>query len=765
MTLPHEDPLIAPCLVGLQEISPAELFGYDDTRKHPEATETEKRVLKFGNLFLVSNRLGDVFPAGARDLGAYFDDTRMLSTWHLRLAGEPVICLSSHRSREGRSQIDLTVTSRRFGGVFGDPVNFLHLRREQVMHEVFVDRLTLTNYLVKPIDYWLELDFSCDFADVFEVRGARRASRGTYYAPVIEPGRVRLSYLGRDGVFYEVQVSFSPQPSRLTGQRARFELSLVPNETAVLEATVAVKLVCPSTAPQGPRARLTWPPPGDFHPGTRGSFPPSALSFAERSHALRSSAEEWSDRCTHFRTNDEYFDDLLDEAVADLWALNVECGGQRVISAGIPWYTAPFGRDAILTAFEALPVTLDLARDALAFLAAQQGQVHDRFREEAPGRILHEVRRGEMARALEVPHSPYYGTADATPLWLMLLSEYFQWTGDEAFVRALLPNADAALEWLVDDGDPDRDGFIEYARLTEHGLLNQGWKDSTDGISFPDGTPCEPPIALVEVQGYAADAERRLAELHRSLGDKSRAAVLAERARARMRRLDQSFWMPAAGTYGLALDGSKRVVPTLASNAGHLLFSRVVPDARARKLAQAMLSPALWSGWGIRTLGTGQRVYNPLSYHNGTIWPHDNALIAHGLALYGYSDAACRVLSGLVDAAHHFDGRLPELYCGFERHPATFPVQYPVACLPQAWSSAAVFGALRAVLGIFPDAQHRRLEIIDPALPPWLDEIELRGLRVGRTRLDLRFERRGVGVFTSVLRQEGEPLTLRVTIA
>jgi glycogen debranching enzyme len=740
------------------------LCGYRSARELPEATDPEKRVLKHGNLFVVTNRLGDIWPAGARDLGAYFDDTRMLSTYRLRLAGEPVVCLSSQQAREGRSQIDLTVTSMNFGGVFSDPVNFLHLRRDQLVHEQFVERLTLTNFLVRPVDYWLELEFQCDFADVFEVRGAQRERRGTYYHPHVSTDDVRFLYFGRDHVFYEVRLSLTPAPTSLSRERARYELSLQPNETMTVEVTVSPRLRVPPVSGDS-RSPLTWPDPGTYFPGTRSAHAPSVHSFSSRAESLRTDAESWAARCTRLRTNDELFDEISEQSIADLHALVVDCGGQSVVSAGIPWYTAPFGRDAILTAFESLLVAPELARDTLAFLASHQGRARNDYREEAPGKILHEVRRGEMARAGEVPHSPYFGTADATPLWIVLLSEYLQWSGDEEFVAAHLPNADAALEWMHADGDPDRDGFIEYERKGERGLINQGWKDSTDGVPFADGTRCEPPIALVEVQGYAADAERRLAELHRRFGNRKRALEIGELSRQRERRIEQVFWVPQANCYGLALDRNKKLAETITSNAGHLLFSGAVSQTRANRLAKTILGPSMWTGWGIRTLATGQRVYNPLSYHNGTVWPHDNAIIAQGLSHYGRNDLASQILTGLFEAAHHFDGsRLPELYCGLERSSGAFPVPYPVACSPQAWASAALFGTLRACLGLYPDASRGLLRVVDPHLPPWLKEVELQGLRIGKTRLDLRFARAGERVFVSVQKQEGAPLQTRIEL-
>jgi glycogen debranching enzyme len=750
---------------ALEPVGPIELLGYDSCRCLPEATGTEKRVLKHGNLFSVTNRLGDIWPPGARDLGAYFDDTRLLSAFRLHVAGAPAVCLSSHQAREGRVQVDLTVTSTRYGGVFGDPVNFVHLRREQVVHEAFAERLVLTNHLVRPLDYWFEHEFHNDFADVFEVRGAERRARGTYFRPVVGAQDVRLFYEGLDRVLYEVRLEWSRPPTRLSGDRARFEFSLAPGESLALELHVRARLVLPEGPSPGARRRLVWPDGPAFFPATGLAVPAPACDVAGRTRLLEQDERAWIGRCTRIRTDDETFDAVTGQAVADLGSLVGDCAGRPVVAAGIPWYTAPFGRDALLTGHLALAVNPDLARDALAFLAAHQGTRDDPEREEAPGKILHEVRRGEMARAREVPHSPYFGSVDATPLWLVLLSEYFLWTGDEDFVRAHLPHATAALAWLERASDPALDGLLTYRRAAPAGLRNQGWKDSSDGVSFPDGTPLEPPIALVEVQGYAVDAERRMSELFRRFGDRPRATRLQEQARQRQRRLEQRFWMPEAATYGLAVDRDGTLARTVTSNAGHLLFSGAVSPARAQLVADSTLSPALWTGWGIRTLAAGQPVYNPLSYHNGTVWPHDNALISLGFSRYGLREASSRVLTGLFDAVHHFDGqRLPELFCGLERGHRQFPVHYPVACAPQAWSSAAIFGALTACLGLFPDVPRGLLRVVQPHLPPFLHRIDLRGLRLGRSVLDLRFERAGRGVLVAVPRQEGPPIDVRVEL-
>jgi glycogen debranching enzyme len=742
---------------------PEDLLGYADPSTQPEATGVEKLVLKRGNLFLVANAQGDVAPAGARDLGLFLGDTRHLSAWRLAVKGGPPLVLSSQVSPDYVAQIDFTVTSLHAGDLLGrEPVNFVHLRRDMLIDDVLVDRLAVTNFLGHPIDYWLEVSWAADFADVFEIRGARRAARGAYRLPAVEHDRAVLRYEGRDGRIYATEVriegaftsgSGSVRVARLGGRAARLELHLGAAERG--EATFVVA----AGFERGARAA---PLGADEE---RPLPPRTGRSFDQRRRATQEAYAAWSAQATRFRTSHEVFDVALAQSVADLKALRVYHFGEPVVSAGIPWYTCPFGRDALLTGFEALLAAPDVARDALRFLARLQGTRDDPGRDEEPGKIPHEIRFGEMAAAGEVPHTPYYGSADATPLFLVLLDEYERWTGDAAAVDALLPAAEAALGWIDRHGDRDGDGLVEYERRTTKGLRNQGWKDSHDGVPFADGRPAEPPIALVEVQAYAVDARRRMADVLARRGRVREAARLRERAEEHAARLEEAFWMEAKGTYAIALDRDKRQVDAVTSNAGHVLFSRAARPDRAREVARSLLSPAMWSGWGIRTLAAGQPAYNPLSYHDGTVWPHDNALCAFGMGAYGMTREAGEVLTALWAAAQHFRRlRLPELYCGLSREAGEFPVHYPVACSPQAWSSAAWFLLLRAVLGLEADAPARALRVVSPVLPSWLDEIVLDGLRVGPSRATIRFARGPKGAFTEVVDVSGGPLRVRIEV-
>ncbi len=728
-------------------VSMEDAVGYAAVDCRHGASVQDALVLKHGRVFLLLNERGDVAPPGHCGLGFFHDDTRMLSHYELVLAGAPATVLSSQVVRMYGSQVDLAVDDAAFGGDSWNISNAVHVRREMLIDERLTERVTLTNFLDRSIDYWVELRYANDFADIFEVRGWKRAERGTFHEPVVGPRSVTFSYRGRDGETISSALVFDDEPYQIGARRARWRFRLDPHRPRRLEWHALVNPSLVSSEANGGRSHRH-------------------RDIERRRIPLEAAYDEWRAGCTHFSSNVAEFNSALDHAVTDIRSLYTEADGLPIISAGIPWYSAPFGRDSIIVSLQTLPLNPRVAADTLRYLARTQGTAVDEATEEQPGKIMHELRRGELARAGEIPHVPYYGTIDATPLWLILLHETWRWTGDEALVRELLPHAERALAWMDRYGDVDGDGFLEYARTSPNGLVNQGWKDSWDGVPFPDGTLPEPPIALVEVQGYACDARRRMSVLYHAFGDAARAARLRRQAALMREKIIDRFWIEELGTFALALDGEKRPIPTITSNAGHLLWCRVPDAVRASRMAARLLAPDMFSGWGLRTLSSSHPVFNPMSYHDGSVWPHDNAIVALGLALSGQKPAMLPIFSALYDAA---DGlrynRLPELYCGMTRAQGIRPVLYPVSCSPQAWASGAFFMLLQAATGILADAPARELHVREPLLPQFLDELVVHGLRVGGSRLSLQFTRRGNRTLANLLDVEGDPIHVLIDLA
>jgi glycogen debranching enzyme len=486
----------------------------------PQSGETEPLVLSRGNIFCVTNRRGDIGPAGARDLGLFHDDTRHLSRYELHVSGGPPVVLSADTSGAAAAQVDLTLTDREFGGFLDDPQNFLHLRRKLILDQGLIEQVTLTNHLRHAVDLWLELRVAADFADVFEVRGARRRRRGQLLEVERGPRRLVFGYRGLDGVTYRTVIAVDPVPARIGADGPRWELRLLPGESTGIEILI---LPCRGECAE-----------------------PTQVPVDVRLQRLRADHQEFVHRTTAVACRNISFETALRNNLEDIDSLRLSVNGSTILGAGIPWFAAPFGRDSILTSLELLAFAPELAVETLQVLAHYQGERDDPWREEEPGKIMHELRRGELARAGEIPHSPYYGSIDATPLWLVLLGETWRWRGDRALVERLLPNAERALAW-IERRLAAGDGFVRYRRLHEKGLENQGWKDSRDGVSFPDGTIAQPPIALVEVQGYVVAALEAMASVYRATGNGARAEDLAITAAALRRRLHQAFWVEATG--------------------------------------------------------------------------------------------------------------------------------------------------------------------------------------------------------------------------
>ena len=687
-----------------------------------------KLVLKHEESFFVADRAGD-FPAHFEgELGFYHEGTRHLRWLELRLLGDRPLLLSAEASpTNDRILVALTNADVRTDTDVIPPNTLFIDRLISLRAPHLLESFTVTSYHHRPCDVTLEVIFAADFRDVFEVRGMHRPARGELLPEVREEGKVRLSYRGLDEVVRVTDVRFDPPPRLVAERRAVYQLALAPGATQQIHVTV-------SAVPD--------------------EEPPSVTTAVR---TLRASTHELSSDTARLKTDNEMFSTLFERSLNDIRMLLTGTPHGEMAYAGVPWYVAPFGRDSIITALQLLPYHAQVAAGTLRFLAAWQGRVRDDFKDEEPGKILHEYRRGEMANCREIPFIPYYGTIDATPLFLVLLAEYVRWTGDLALTRELWPAARAALAWMREHGDRDGDGYLEYATHSRLGLANQGWKDSEDSVMHGNGALAEPPIALAEVQGYAYAALTGMAEVAAALGDPATAAALGAEAQDLFDRFNRDFWLSHESFYALALDGAKRPCDVVSSNIGHCLWSGIVPEDRALLVAKRLLADDMFSGWGIRTLSNRERRYNPMSYHNGSVWPHDNAIAAAGFRRYRLGPLALTVATGLFDASRHFEGsRLPELFCGFTRRLGHGPISYPVACSPQAWAAGATLQLVTAMLGVEADALASRITFVNPQLPPWLRDVELYDLRVGSSSLDVGISRGRDGASVELIARRGD---------
>jgi glycogen debranching enzyme len=691
-------------------------------------------AVKEGDTFLYSDLEGNLDHGGDFGLGLYARDTRFLSHFRMTINGRDPVLLSSSSERGYMSHVDLTNPDLYDGDVLTVPQQTLNFRRIRAINGRLFERVRVKNYNAFAVSLDLEFLLGADFADIFEVRGMAREVGEPPPPPTVEDGTIEFAYRGRDDVRRITRIQFGGLPDRIdvegTHARAVFRMHLGPYQT---------KLIGMSVDP------------------IVEDDEPSSTDFDHAVHELRRSYEEWERESTEIVTDNELFNQLLDRSRRDLRALYTDTDGGSILAAGIPWYVTVFGRDSLIASHQLLLVNPKPAREALELLAAKQGTKNDDWRDEQPGKILHEIRQGELARAGIVPHSPYYGSVDATPWFVILYAMHLRWTGDVAFAEKLLPAAEAALQWIDDDGDLDGDGFVEYLCRSARGIRNQGWKDSHDSVVHADGRLAEPPIALAEVQGYVYLAKQRMADVYRALGRPEDARRLEDEAAELKRRYNEAFWMEEEQYFAEALDVDKRQVRTVTSNPGHGMYCGIVDDEKAVPLAKRLLSPDMFSGWGIRTMSKAAAAYNPMSYHNGSVWPHDNALIAAGLKRYGFARSTNRVATALFDAAVQADYlRLPELFCGFTRRTPNRPVSYPIACSPQAWAAGSPYLMLQAILGISARAHENLLTVNLPHLPTWLNTVEVRNLAVGDSRISVVFRREGEITSFSLLSREGD---------
>ncbi|MFN8512920.1 MAG: glycogen debranching N-terminal domain-containing protein [Thermomicrobiales bacterium] len=703
-------------------------------------------TLKEGPLFLLTDLAGAIPPqvgtGRKQGLGLYFHDMRHLDQATLRVNGQVLTPLLASTDLGHRGERELTNPDLDLGDGRTLPRETLGLHVETTLGAAVREQLTLRNFGRETVDLTLTLQYDAHFDDIFTVRGTPVGRRGTLHAPTANGDGLWFRYDGADGHRRTTGVTFTPSPARIDGCRSSFPIRLAPGGAWAL----AVRIAVADQAPAGEAGALEVSPRPEHGAG-------------------RAAPAGWLGGGVQIETSNQLFDRVLRRSFLDLEMLAMQQGEDRYFAAGVPWFVALFGRDSLITALQTLAYAPQIARTTLDLLARYQGKIEDDFRDEEPGKILHELRVGERAHLREVPFSPYYGTIDATPLFLILLGEYLRWTGDRDTFTRLRGSAEAALAWLDRYGDLNGDGFVAYIAKSHKGLFNQGWKDSANCIVNADGSIAAPPIALVEVQGYAYRARRTMAAAFRQLGEHDRAADLDRVADSLYRRFNDHFWLPEFGNYALALQGeARRPAAVDASNQGQALWGGIVDPARAGAVRDALLDPArLFAGWGVRTLSRAAVAYNPFDYQTGAIWPHDNALIGAGLRAYGFDEAALAIFTGMYEAATRFDHyRLPELFAGFSQDDYGVPVRYPVACSPQAWSAGSLPYLLQAILGLAPDAFAGRLDVVRPRLPAWLDRVDLRGVRVGAGTVDLRYERSGATTLTAVVRKEG-PLDVAIT--
>jgi glycogen debranching enzyme len=690
--------------------------------------ERRYRTIKSGDTFGVFDHGGDILAGlGAVD-GLYHRDTRHLSRLDMTLAGARPVLLSSSL---GTDNVMLTSDLSNAYGAGAVDEGVIHIQRSLFLGDGTCHaRLVIRNFAVARHRVRLELRFDADFADLFEVRGRHRERRGDHLPSKLADDSVTLAYRGLDGAVRVTRLSFEPAPQVLTGDVAVFDLELEPHGRVMVFLEVACAPA--QAAPLSPRAAFL-------------------ASYVQTKRGLRAGAA----RAAVIASRHEEFDATLRRAATDLRMLVTEKPTGPYPYAGIPWFSTAFGRDALITALLMLALDPSLARGVLRYLAQEQATAFDPSNEAEPGKILHEMRGGEMAALREVPFGRYYGSVDSTPLFVMLAGAYLDRTGDLATLRALWPNIDAALGWI--DRRADADGFVSYQRSTEEGLVNQGWKDSYDSISHADGSMARGAITLCEVQGYVFAARRAGAAIARRLGLHEQAAMLDVQAELLRQAFEVRFWCEHLGTYALALDGEGRQCQVRSSNPGHLLLTGIAAPDRARLVATGLMHARFFTGWGIRTLASDEVRYNPMSYHNGSVWPHDNAMIALGMARIGMRAETTRLFDGMHAASLGSElRRLPELFCGFARRPGQGPTSYPVACTPQAWAAATIPAFVQATLGLAFDPAQLAVRFDDPELPAGVDDLTLRGLPLGEARVSVQISRTPGKAAVSVLDRDGD---------
>jgi glycogen debranching enzyme len=699
----------------------------------------EAVVIKDENIFFLTEPDGRVPLDDDHGFGLYYHDCRFLNGYELKLAGTTPQALVSTAERGFMAVFQLANLDIRMADGTLIRKEEIGVKWERVidarglaLHEV----ITFQNFSQQRIEFPVSLTFQSAFEDVYAVRELLAEQLGTLRSPSWNDGRLSFVYEGKDGRYRSLTVRLAPQVDETDGTTAHVHLALGPRASRRIQVSLVIAV---STHEH------------EVQPSVQ-----SQPDLKQVETSLQRSSEQWLGAHTEVHTDSLLLNKMLERSLRDLRVLQSTIEGQEFFAAGVPWFVTLFGRDSLITALQTLAYNPAIAEQTLRLLASYQSQHMDEWRDAQPGKILHELRVGEMANLGEIPHTPYYGTIDATPLFLILIGRHAAWTGQLTLFDELRGHIDAALEWIAKYGDLNGDGYVEYASTSGKGLINQGWKDSGDAIIDTDGRLATPPIALVEVQGYVYLAKLTLADLYERAGEPDRAGRLRQEAQDLRGRFNRDFWLEAKGFYALALQADRQPVAVLSSNPGHALWAGIADPDKAQRTVERLMDDDMFNGWGIRTLSAQERGYNPLGYHLGTVWPHDNAIIAAGFRRYGFDAAARRIFTAITEAAMYFAHyQLPELFAGFGRQEYGVPVRYPVACHPQAWAAGSVPYFVEVVLGLTPEASERRLHVIRPILPDFIDRLEMHRLRVGSGRADLSFERISDGVAVKILKIEG----------
>ena len=684
-------------------------------------------VLKQGDTFAIFDWLGDIHQVGTGLQGIYHNGTRFVSRIELNINGQRPLLLSSAPREDNQALIvDLTNPELRLED--GEPLkqDTIHIQRLKFLWQSkYHEKVVMKNFGLEPVSFELEMHFQSDYSDIFELRGITREIRGKKFPARMEGGCMTFAYLGLDEILRRTIMKFSPHPGSIDGKTIRYELALAPHEEKEIEIEIAF---------------------------TEDREKTKSLSFEQARNAMNAYMERMHQTCAGIMTSNEQFNDWINRSKSDLITMTTQTTYGLYPYAGVPWFSTAFGRDGIITAMECLWVEPELAKGVLQFLAHTQAKDFNDFQDAEPGKILHETRGGEMANSSEIPFKMYYGTIDATPLFVSLAGAYLERTNDVSTIQNIWPQIKLALYWIDHYGDVDGDGFVEYKTKSSKGLRNQGWKDSQDSVFYEDGALAEDPIALCEVQAYVYDAKIRGAEIAGVLGEIDYQQELQEQARDLKIKFNEQFWSDSKQIYVIALDGQKKPCNVLSSNAGHCLFSGIATRERAKLVAEKLMQDNMFSGWGIRTISSDESRYNPMSYHNGSIWPHDNAMIAMGFARYGLMNETVQTMTAIFETSLFMQGkRLPELFCGFRRIKGKAPTLYPVACSPQAWAVGALFMLLQASLGMKILAADNLIEFCQPTLPSFVNDLTITNLRINNKQIVLQIRRSSDGIDAQVL--------------